>query len=262
MRKTVLTVLAVFICLVMSLQGAQKREKREIDSQFNGVELATHGELRIMTGDRVELFVEADDEVMPYIVTRVKGDTLVIERKSKVSNWLMELFRSRRNQRMRFTLTVLPKQLDHLLASSHGDIVIPELSGEKVRIELSSHGEVNVDEVAAESVRITLSSHGDLKVAKLQADKLRCVMSSHGLVRIRSGRVADQHVMLSSHGDYLAEGLDCDTANVELSSHGTAKVFARDRLSASITSHGDLYYRGSPEIDVPRSQQKRVHAIR
>jgi len=262
MKKALLVILAATICLAMNLAGSQKREHREIGSEFSGLEFATHGELQVTVGERVELIVEADEEMLPLITTRVRGNVLVIDRKSRASNWFRELFRSSRMRRMRFYLTVLPGQIDHLVASSHGDIVIPELKGKRVGVELSSHGEVEIDEIKADSVRIYLSSHGDLNVRKLQAESLRCEMSSHGLVRIRSGRVRNQIVDLSSHGDYLAEGLECEEAMVELSSHGTAKIYATEKLEASITSHGDLYYRGNPDLDIPRSQMKRVRSIR
>ncbi len=262
MKKGIVVLLALLLWFSADLTAAQKREKRDIKSEFSGIELATHGELKVKIGDRVELVVEADEEVIDRITTRVEGDTLVIDRKSRSSSWLHQLFGFNRESRMRFFLTVLPGQIDRLLASSHGDIEIPELNGKHVSVELSSHGEVTIDDIKGTKVDIELSSHGDLDVGHLEAERLFCNMTSHGLVRIRQGQVQSQNVELSSHGDYLAENLVCENAVVELSSHGTAKVHASRRLEASITSHGDLYYRGNPELDIPRSQMKKVSRIR
>lgn len=262
MTKVWTVVLAVTMWMGVGLPARQEKEVRKISTEFSGIELATHGELLVKLGEKVELVVEADEEIIDRIVTEVRGDTLIIRKKERTSHWLQDLFGSRRVKPMRFSLTVLPEQLDHLVASSHGDISVPELKGQRVSVELSSHGEVEIGEIKAERVEIDLSSHGDLRIGKLAAERLRTEMSSHGLVQIRSGQVDSQEINLSSHGDYLAEGLESRDAVVDLSSHGTAKVYATRRLEASITSHGDLYYRGDPELDIPRSQRKHVQTIR
>lgn len=261
MKKQIVVLLAACLWFGAELWAVQKREKRDIGSEFSGIELATHGTLKVKTGDRVELFVEADEEILQRITTRIEGDTLVIDRKSRSSSWLHQLFGFNRESRMHFFLTVRPEQIDRLLASSHGDIEIPELTGKHIRVELSSHGEVTIDDIKGTKVDIELSSHGDLEVGRLEADSLFCTMTSHGLVRIRQGQVQSQNVELSSHGDYLAENLVCEDAVVELSSHGTVKVHASRRLEASITSHGDLYYRGNPELDIADSQRKKIRRM-
>jgi hypothetical protein len=262
MKRVMGLCLAGLFLMAMGLDAEQRRETRPVGDDFSGIEMATHGELRVMVGEKVELVVEAADDMMKQIITEVRGDTLVIRRKDRSSNWLRQLLSPRREQRMRFTLTVLADQLNHLRVTSHGDVVLPQLKGDRVRVELTSHGEVEIDEISATAVDIELSSHGDLLIGQLQAERLTSDLTSHGLVKIRSGRVRTQRVSLSSHGDYLAEGLECEDVDVDLSSHGTAKVFATRQLGASITSHGDLYYRGSPELDIPRSQMKHVRAIR
>ncbi len=261
MKKTVFLAITAFVLLNLGLAAKTKREIQPIGDGFTAVELATHGELNITIGDQVKLEIEADKEILQRIRSRIEGDTLKIYRKRLSGNWLRDLFRFRRQSTMRFHLTVRPGQLSHLLASSHGRINIPELTGERVGVELSSHGEIRVARVEGNTVNIDLSSHGNLAIDHLQANSLRSRLTSHGMVRIRFGQVDNQNVSLTSHGDYLSEDLQCKNADVELTSHGTAKVFATEHLHASITSHGKLYYRGHPDLDIPPSQMKRVRQI-
>lgn len=262
MKKVMFILLAMSVWLSMGLTAAQKTEQRDIGRAFSGIEMGTHGDLQVKVGDHVELVVEADEEMMPRIITEVRGNTLVIRRKEMSSSWIRDLFRTRRQTRMRFFLTVLPDQLDHLEVSSHGNVELPQLKGQRVEVDLSSHGDVRIDEISGSKVSLDLSSHGNLVIGSLKADRLSSELSSHGMVKIRSGQVSSQRVSLTSHGDYLAEELECRDADVELTSHGRAKVFATRKLGASMSSHGDLYYRGEPELDVSRSDMKHVHRIR
>jgi len=240
-----------------SLKGSGRivTDERKISPDFSGVAVANHGDLYVKIGDAVSLTLEGDDNILPRIVTRVEGDTLVIRtEKSLRSGWS-----SRRG--IRYHLTVKKGQLNHLSLSSHGDAEVPELTGKNVRVRLSSHGDMDIKMIKTDDLELRLSSHGDIDIGVLTADSIDARMSSHGKIRISEGKVRDQDISLSSHGDYLAAGVRSDHCRVSNSSHGTIKVWVEKSLSARLTSHGRLYLKGDPEIDASKNSREKIRKI-
>ena len=62
---------------VIEGSGSVVTEEREV-GDFENITLESFGELIITQGDEPSLIIEADDNLMQYITTEVKGDTLHI----------------------------------------------------------------------------------------------------------------------------------------------------------------------------------------
>lgn len=256
---SVLAIVAVFGfqgCFA-SIQGSGRiiRDERAIAPDFNGVRVSNHGDLEVSLGDKVELIVEGDDNIIPRIVTRISGDTLVIENEKDFRyGWS-----SRKG--IRYLLTVRKGQLNRLVLTSHGDAEIPELTGSGADVRLTSHGDIRIGKIITDDFSLEVSSHGDVKIGEIKADSLKARMTSHGDIRLVSGEVAEQDISLTSHGDYLAAGVRSRNCRVRNSSHGTIRVWVEKSLDASLTSHGRLYYKGDPEIDASRESRKKMRRL-
>ncbi len=202
--------------------GNVVEETREV-SGVSGVHLATIGDMTIKLANTESLRIEADDNLMDYLETDVRGGKLTIKTASNV--------RLDPTKRIRYPLTVTG--LDTIEISSVGDIQAPDLD--------------------AEQFSITISSTGDLTLDKLNADKLDVGMSSTGSLNIKGGEVTVQKVTISSTGNYTAGNLASDGAEVRLSSTGSATLWARETLKANLSSTGDLRYRGDPTVDATKT---------
>ncbi|MDY0297088.1 MAG: head GIN domain-containing protein [Acidobacteriota bacterium] len=237
-----------------SIRGSGRviRDERPISAEFKKIRLANHGNLVVSIGDQVKLSVEGDDNILPHIITRVSGDTLLIRNDPDLhGGWS-----SRRG--IRYFLTVREGQLNRLEVTSHGDAHLPELSGSAATVRLTSHGDVRVDRVHTDDFTLELTSHGDVTIGELKAGGIDARLTSHGRVRLLSGDVRRQHISLTSHGDYLAGELSSEHCRVHNSSHGTVRVRVGKTLNARLTSHGRLYYQGDPEIEASRESRKRM----
>ena len=259
MKKSlaILALLIMALCFqgcFASIQGSGRiiQDERAITADFNGVRVSNHGDLAVSLGDRVKLVVEGDDNIVPRIVTRVSGDTLVIENDRDFRyGWS-----SRKG--IRYHLTVRKGQLNRLELTSHGDAEVPEITGPGAEVRLTSHGDIRIGRIETDDFSLEVTSHGDVKIERIKADSLKVRMTSHGDIRLVSGEVGEQDISLTSHGDYLAAGvrsLDCRVRN---SSHGTIRVWAEKSLSARLSSHGRLYYKGDPAIDASRESRKKM----
>ena len=68
-------------------------------------------------------------------------------------------------------------------------------------------------------------------------------------------------VRISSSGKYRARDLASDEAKVRLNSAGSATIWVSDRLIATLSSSGDLRYRGSPTVDATTNSSGNVTQI-
>jgi hypothetical protein len=230
--------------------GNVVEESREVRG-ITGVELATTGTLHIEVGEREALRVEAEDNLLEYIETRVRGRTLVID--------IPNDFNLRATRPINYYLTVT--DLDTIEISSSGDIEAPDLETERFSVAISSSGDLLMGDLTADTLTVDISSSGDMMMGTLHAKTLRVDISSSGNLDVAGGEVEEQDITISSSGDYTARELESDEAKVRISSNGSATIRVSDYLEANLSSSGDLYYIGSPTVDVRTSSSGDVRRI-
>ncbi|MBN1484685.1 MAG: DUF2807 domain-containing protein [Chloroflexia bacterium] len=232
--------LAAWNCGLDSVRGSGQvvERDREVGS-FRGVELATIGTLYIEVGEREGLRIEAEDNILPYIETKVRDDVLIISADTTAN------IRPRKS--IQYYLTV--EELDTIILSSVGNVEAPDLESKHFMIRLSSTGNLTMGDLEADTLVVNLSSTGSLEMDKLQANRLEVTINSTGNVSIDGGEVEEQTVTLSSTGDYEARRLDSERATVKISSTGSATIRVSEELTADLTSTGSLYYAGEPRVD-------------
>ena len=226
-------------------------ESRRDIAGVTGVHLATFGDLKIQIGEREEFVIEAEDNLIEYIQTDVRGGTLRIETERGVS--------LKPKKKVRFYLTV--KELDKVWISSSGDIIAPYVETEKFDIRISSSGDLVLKGVEATQVSIRLSSSGDADIGRVEARDLDIGISSSGDVIIEDGTVRFQEIQISSSGDYNAEDVRSDNAEVSLSSSGDAHIHVDGKLNVSLSSSGSLYYSGDATATISASSSGRARHV-
>jgi hypothetical protein len=199
--------------------GSVVAQERDV-SGISGVELAMSGTLHISMGSTPSLRIEAQDNLMQYIETDVRGGTLLIRNTPG--------YDLRSTRPIQYYLTV--EKLDN--------------------IEVSSTGDIEVGNLKSDSLSIRSSSSGNIKIDGLDSSSLDVKISSSGEVEISGGQVQKQNIEISSSGDYQARDMASATADINLTSSGTTTVQVSDRLSGHLSSSGNIYYVGSPEVDV------------
>jgi Putative auto-transporter adhesin, head GIN domain len=202
--------------------GNVTSENRPVNG-VHRVSLENQGDLTIEIGDTENLVVEAEANLLPYIETQVIGGELVIRTKNNID--------LQNREPIRYHLTA--KQVDALRITSSGNITAPELQ--------------------AQSFSINISSSGDMNIAALSADRLTVGISSSGNVTINGGEVPELNVRISSSGDFSAENMETQSASIAISSSGDATVRVSGQLNANISSSGNVYYYGNPQLQVSSS---------
>jgi hypothetical protein len=210
--------------------GVVVEESRSISS-ISEVELSMPGTLYITVGSNEALRIEAEDNLMQYIQTDVQGGKLQIETQRGIN--------LQATRPINYFLTVV--RLD--------------------KIGISSSGSVEAEDLQSDSFTATISSSGDLSISSLVSTSLRVEISSSGDLEILGGEVQEQTINLSSSGEYRARDLASTRAEATLSSSGSATIRVSDRISGRLSSSGNIYYIGNPDLDVSTSSAGRTKQI-
>ncbi|MDQ2177737.1 head GIN domain-containing protein [Marinifilum sp. D714] len=192
--------------------GNVKKQDREIGS-FSAISSGSGIDVYLRQGDKESVTVEADENLLDLIVTRIKGDKLVIKTEDPI----------RRAKKLNVYVTFV--NVNEISVSSGSDLE-------------SSHL------LKFENLDISVSSGADADL-ELQADDLTCSVSSGADANL-SGTANSFYGKASSGSDLRAADLKAKVCRAKASSGGDVTVYASESIEASASSGGDVNYYGEP----------------
>ncbi len=199
----------------VSGNGKVVEETRDL-AGFTGVKVSAGIDVLLSQADDFSVRVEADENLIALIETRIDGDLL------EVGTDQVNI----RNAKAKRVHVCLP-ELRKLRINSAGDCI-----GQNA----FECGDLQLD----------INSAGDLRL-ELEAKHIDLNISSSGDCRL-SGACDHFDADLSSAGDLDAYDLVAKVVEVSVSSAGDARVHATDEISMQASSAGSIYYRGNPKV--------------
>jgi hypothetical protein len=163
-------------------------------SGFSGVSLEGSGRVVIEQGDGESVTVTADDNLLNYVETDVRGSTLVLGQKSGV--------RLSPSKDVVFKVTV--RKLDALDISGSGFAEAKGLQGAKMKIDISGSGEVSA-EGADDDLDINISGSGRFRGDGLKIKRTRVDISGSGSAVVASSETLNAIVSGSGSIEYVGD---------------------------------------------------------
>lgn len=272
------TLISIFVFLVMTMaltacsvggvnfnvnsetingSGTTKTEVREV-SNFSKVELQSVGNLTIKQGDHESLTIKADDNLMPYITSKVEDGTLKIGMKPNInavpaSTIEYELVvKSLESVRLsgfgNISADALSGNNIEMVLSGSGDINVEKVDAKALTMKLTGFGNINTNEVKSDDASVELTGSGDITIGTFAANTLDLTISGFGNATI-SGTVPDEKFRLTGSGNFKGGDLESKKANVTISGFGDATVWAENSLDLTITGSGNVNYYGDPHLN-------------
>ena len=213
------------------------QEDRDV-SGFDRILISGAGKIILTQGDTESLSIETDDNLMEYISTEVKGDTLEID----------------------FS--------DDIILSQGGRDVLDPTDGfifrigviDLVSVSVSGAANIQAEKLKSDEFAINFSGAGDIKIDDLNANRVEVSVSGAGDVEM-AGKVEHQKISLSGLGRLQAFDLESQTASVIISGAGGANLWVTDSLYVSISGAGDVEYYGKPSVDPEISGLGRIQGL-
>lgn len=211
----------LLVCLVTGCSagvvgsGHVASENRPVNG-VEAVELSGVGELTIVQGEPESLVVEAEDNILPRLESRVAGGTLELSEKG--------ILMPRRP--IRFKLTA--SHLKSVTSTGTGSV--------------QADGWTNPGKLT-----IRLEGAGGVNLAHLDCATLKVALEGAGHVRVQ-GQAHAQEIELAGSADYSAPDFKTQAAHLTISGAGDAQVWAADELKVEISGAGSVKYYGQPKI--------------
>jgi len=182
------------------------------------IKLAGSYDVEITQGPITSVKVEADENILPYILTRSEDGFLIIKSKDHISL-------STDNTIKIFITT--PK-LEQVNLAGSGNIIGKSkfTGGDNLTLKIAGAGDMKMD-VNTPSIEAEIAGSGSMTL---------------------TGETRDQRIRISGVGDYIGEALKSENAVVKIAGSGNVKLFAAATLDVNIAGVGSVYYKGSPAV--------------
>ena len=221
MNRLIIALLSACIfCSCESITGSGNivSESRNL-KEFTGIKNSGSIDVKVIHEERQMVKVEADDNILEYVTTKVEKGILNIYLKNNLS------FRN-----INVTVYVGSPSIHQLLVSGSGTITSKNVLKYDDKIELKVSGSGDID-------------------ANLDAPSIVANVSGSGKILLR-GRTKDFSSTVSGSGDMDGEKLLAENTAVKVSGSGNANVFASVNLDAKVSGSGNIFYSGNPTSPV------------
>lgn len=174
--------------------------------------------IAIVQGSPSSVKVEADENLLPYIVTENRDGRLII--------------RTREGYNL----------------SSDNKIIVTVTTDKLDEVEVDGSGDVNGEGkfVGADHLKISIAGSGNVNL-NINTPEISSSIAGTGNITL-SGETKDSKIEIAGVGNYRAENLLSENVEVHIAGSGNAKVYAENNLSIDIAGSGDVYYKGNASV--------------
>ncbi len=225
MRKIVLFVAVILVaassCRILGKRvkgnGILTTQDRHVGNT-DKVKLAGSYDVEITQGAVASVKVEADENILPYIVTEERNGYLVIKSRDDVN--------ISTDNTIRVFITTAKLEEVHLAGS--GNIIGKNkfTGGNKLVLKIAGSGDMQM-EVNSPEIKADIAGSGSITL---------------------KGETREENIHISGVGNYNAEELKAETAKVRIAGSGDVKVFADQDLDINIAGMGSVYYKGAAAV--------------
>jgi hypothetical protein len=222
MLKNLLFALAVFFftgCIDdLKIEGNSREEtEKRVTSPFSKIISEGDFEVTVENGDKFEIKIKAESNLLPYIETDIRGNSL-------------HLF----TQRFYTLKNNIPVSIS---------VTMPGLSA----LTLAGSGFIKTGKFKTADFNIVLTGSGNIETY-VEAVTLDATLAGSGNI-VTSGVVEKAKVLLSGSGKLDGAKTAAKECVATISGSGNMWIDVIQKLEATIIGSGNLYYTGSPVIE-------------
>lgn len=216
---------------LVSVKAKTKTKTAFVQSQsipkFSGINIGGPFNVVVRIGQKEEVRMEGDKEVISRIETKVENSILKIGFKDRKRGWNWS---SEGGDRVKIFVTV--RTLKSLAVAGSGRATVEgTLRGESFSSVVSGSGSLTVD-AAVKSFTGTISGSGSITAG---------------------GSAGASEITISGSGNFRGKDFKTGSAEVRVSGSGSATVYAENHLEAILSGSGNIRYSGNPHVDVTKS---------
>lgn len=220
------TIFTLASCDLTTGSGNIVTETRKTGS-FDAISVGGSFEVEVKTGDVISVVVEADDNIIRYIETKVTGNTLKINTEDL-----------------------------HNYSDVHMKVYVtaPLITS----IKASASADVEALSILNGSGRLTFKASSSASIkAEVDAPEIETDANSSATITL-TGKTKTHKTEASSSADIKAFGLLSENATANVSSSASIEVHASVTLNARASSSGSIEYKGAATLTKSKSSSGSV----
>ncbi len=210
-------------------------EQRIVDS-FDRVESNGDFDVYVYQGDEYSVEIEADKNLMDYIVTSVSRNTLIIE--TKHSKCLQSS--------QPIVITVITPYLTGLELNGSGEIWCDTMEADDFKINMDGSGNIDCEYLEAATLQADVDGSGTIKANGVFNETHIGVEGSGEIFLSGESNEADYNI--SGSGRIIAKEMTTVSCYVNISGSGTVSAYVTESLDVRISGSGTVYYYGDPDV--------------
>lgn len=191
---------------------------------FAAIDATGPDDVSVTIGTPFNVRAEGEAAAVADLDIAVKGDKLVIGRKSKgIWNWGSK----DRSKGVKIFVTM------------------PAISS----VALTGAGDFAIDRVEGEALKLSLTGAGDFRADQINVGRFTADMTGAGSIKI-TGRAENAKLSITGAGDIDGKDLKVGTADVETLGAGDIDIASDGRVAIKITGAGDVRVKGKAQCTI------------
>ena len=226
-KKISLTLIVLTVSLSVNAQdwwGNSKKIKgngnvvtvNRTTSDYDGIGIGGSFDVILVKGEEGKIKIEGEENIIPYIETEVKGNTLQVKYKKNTN------IRTTK----RLTVTITYRDIDKVSLGGSGNIT-------------------NEGVIKSNDLKVSLGGSGNITL-NIDADDVRSNIGGSGNIRL-SGKSNELTCSIAGSGSIKAYDLSTDTLNATIAGSGSIRTTVKTKIKAKVVGSGSVYYKGNPK---------------
>jgi len=189
--------------------------KRTI-SNYDGISAGGSFDVILVKGKEGEIEIEGEENIIPYLETEVRGNTLQVKYKKNTNI----------STRKKLTVTVAYEDLDMISLGGSGNI-----NGENL--------------IKANDLKVSLGGSGNIAL-QIDADEISADIGGSGNIKL-TGNSNELTSSIAGSGSIKAYDLETEILVATIAGSGSIKTTVKKEIKAKVAGSGSIYYKGTPK---------------
>lgn len=161
--------------------GNSKTEVRELEDEFSSIQMNGNGTLEVRQGEKTQVTVTGDDNLLELISTRVEDGKLVIEPTESIStsNGL--------------TFAVVAAKVESIVVDGAGSSELIDFEGTKLKLTINGAGNFT-GSGTVDSLELEINGAGSAKLSSLKSKSANIVLSGAGNATVFASEASDSEI--------------------------------------------------------------------
>ena len=185
-------------------------------SDYDGIGVGGSFDVILVKGKEGKITIKGEENIIPYIITEVKGSTLNIKYKKNINVRLTR----------RLTVTVTYNDIQKVSLGGSGNV--------------SSEGKIK-----AADFKVSLGGSGNITL-DIDADEVKSSIGGSGNIKL-SGNSKELTCSIAGSGSIKAYELETDKLYATIAGSGSIKTTVKTKIKAKVVGSGSVYYKGNPK---------------